>query len=237
MNSAAGQLVFKDLSFPEERTLRSFIGVGNEETLRRLEGCVQKSPEFRLMWLAGASGSGKTHLAEALCRQAGVWPSGYFSKGGWSDSSREPLYAQLPLMVVDRVELLFGEARREQWLAFVIDTRKRTRLPTLLVAQKGPAHCQCALKDLRTRFGLAEVLALESLPDETKLRVMTEFAKMKGFALGEEVLNFLLRRHNRNLGRLIELLREIDRRSLRAKRPVTVPFVREILRQSAGDAG
>lgn len=232
LNAAKGQLAIQDLSFPEERTLASFMRNGNEETLQRLADLVSGTREFRLMWLAGAAGSGKSHLAEALGRAAGVWPQCCFARDDWMDQSREHSYASLRFLVVEDIESLLGDCKSEQWLAFVIDERKRMRLPTLFTAEVSPAHCECALNDLRTRFALAEVLPILALPDEIKLDVMSAFAKMKGFNLDRDVLNYLLRRHNRNLGRLIELIREIDRRSLSAKRPVTVPLVRDLL-QSA----
>lgn len=232
-----GQLALQDLSFPEERTLESFVPLGNEDTLARLSSLVSTSTEARLLWLAGATGNGKSHLAEGLCRASGVWPSGYFTSEDCSDASREADFSLLALLVVDGLQLLLGDAKREQWLVQLIDVRKRTGLPTLLVAEDGPAHCHCALKDVRTRLGMAEVLWLEPLPDEIKLGVMAEFARAKGFDLSEEVLGYVLRRHNRNLGRLIELLRRIDHYSLRAKRPVTVPFVRDLMQGDIFGAG
>lgn len=232
LNSLTGQLAMQDLSFPEERTLASFVRGANEETLDRLAELVCGTPEFRLMWLAGAAGSGKSHLAEALGRAVGVWPWCRFEGDDWMDQSREPSYVSLPLMVVEDIELLLGDVRPEQWLACVVDVRKQARLPTLFTAETSPAHCQCALTDLATRFAFAQVLPIVPLADDAKLEVMSAFAETKGFRLERDVLNYLLRRHNRNLGSLIELVREIDRRSLSAKRRVTVPLVRELLTES-----
>ena len=232
-----GQLTLQELSFPEERTLESFVPLGNEDTVGRLRSLVSGPSEARLVWLAGAEGNGKTHLAEGLCRASSVWPRGYFVFEDWANAAREADFSVLPLLVVDDLQLLLGDAKREQWLVQLLDVRKRTGLPTLLIAEDGPAHCHCALKDVRTRLGMAEILWLEPLPDEVKLGVMVEFARVKGFNLSEEVLGYVLRRYNRNLGRLIELLRQIDQYSLRAKRPVTVPLVRDLMQGDALGAG
>lgn len=231
----SGQLTLHELSFPEERTLSSFVSLGNEDTLRRLVTLVEAPGEARLVWLAGAHGNGKSHLAEGLCRASGVWPTGYFTGEDWADSGREAAFSWLAFVAVDDLQRLLGDAEREQWLVKLIDLRRRSGLPSLLVAEDGPAHTQTFLKDVRTRLATAEVLWLEALPDEIKLGVMAEFARAKGFHLSEDVLGYVLRRHNRNLGRLIDLVKRIDQSSLRAKRPVTVPFVRELMQ--AGELG
>ena len=223
------QLAIEDLGFPEERTLDNLVSEGNEESHARLKALTTAGAEFRLVWLAGASGTGKTHVAEALCRAACVWPQGYFRWQHWREASREADFARLPFLAVDNVERLLGAKDREQWLMHLIDSRRRCRWPTLLTCVNGPAGVQCALRDLRTRLGLAEVLWLEPLADQVKLGVMTKFARARGFRLSEDVLKFVLTRHNRNLGRLIALLRRIDQHALAQKRRVTVPLVREIL--------
>ncbi len=225
-----GQLALHDLSFAEERTLSSFVPLGNEDTIGRLVSLVEAPSEARLVWLAGADGNGKSHLAEGLCRTSGVWPRGYFADEDWTDSAREAEFAGLAFIAVDDLKHLLGDAAREQWLVKLIDVRKRLGLPSLLIAEDGPAHTQTFFKDLRTRLATAEVLWLEPLPDEIKLGVMAEFARAKGFRLNQDVLGYVLKRHNRNLGRLIDLVKRIDQSSLRAKRPVTVPFVRELMR-------
>ncbi len=231
------QLTLQELSFPEERTLESFVSLGNEVTVGRLKSLVSAPNEARLVWLAGAHGNGKTHLAEGLCRTSGVWPRGYFVFEDSSDTSRESDFSLLRFLVVDDVQLLLGDAKREQWLVQLMDVRRRSGLPTLFVAEDGPGLCQCALKDVRTRLSMAEILWLEPLADEIKLGVMVEFARVKGFKLSEDVLGYVLRRHNRNLGRLIELVRQIDQYSLRAKRPVTVPLVRDLFKGGVLGAG
>lgn len=232
-----GQLALQELSIPEDRTLTSFVSLGNEDTFARLNSLVCEPKDFRFVWLAGAGGNGKTHLAEGLCRASGVWPRGYFTSSDSSDAAREADFSVLRLLVVDDIQLLLGNAAREQWLVQLIDVRKRNRLPTLLVGEDGPGRCHCALKDVRTRLRMAEVLWLEPLAEEIKLQVMVEFARVKGFKLSADVLGYVLRRHNRNLGRLIELVRQIDQYSLRAKRPITVPFVRELFEEGLVGAG
>ena len=229
---ALNQLVLEELGFPEERTLENFVGRGNEEALQRLETLVGAAPEFRLVWLAGGSGTGKSHLVEAMCRAMRAWPASAVRWQDWSDAARETEFATMPFLAIDDVHRLFGERRREQWLMHVIDVRRHLKLPTLFTSGDGPIGYRCALRDLRTRLGMAEVVWLDPLSDEVKIEVLAEFARARGFRLSADVLRFILSRHNRNLGRLMALVRSIDRIALAKQRPVTVPLVREILREA-----
>ena len=230
------QLVLDELGFPEERTLENFVAGDNQTSLDRLATVDAGAAEFRLIWLAGARGTGKSHLAEAACRAARAWPQGYFAWHDWSHADRQAHLAGLAFVAIDDIDKLLGDREPEQWLMYLIDVRRRQRLPTLLTSADGPRGVGFALADLRTRIGLAEVLWLEALSDEVKIGVMSEYAAARGFQLSAEVLKFILARHNRNLGRLIALLRRIDRYALAHQRPVTVPLVREVLEQ-ADDGG
>ncbi len=224
----ATQLTLPDVSFPEEHSLASFIEAGNERVLAALRTLASELPEARFVWLAGARGSGKSHLAEGLCRLMDAWPDGYFPADQWCATEREGDFPHLACVVVDDLSQLLGDVTREQWLMHVIDVRKRSRRPTLLLAGNGPSGLSCALRDVRTRLAMAEVWWLEPLTDEMKLQVMLEFARARGLSLGEEVPSYLLRRHNRNPGHLIALLRKLDQYALRDKRRVTIPFVQEL---------
>jgi len=230
------QLVLEEIGFPEVCALENFIAHGNEQALTRLQALVSAAPEFRLVWLAGESGTGKSHLVEAVCRAARAWPTSAVRWQHWSQAARESEFAALPFLAIDEVHHLLGERAREQWLMHLIDARKRLRLPTLLASSDSPAGHGCALRDLRTRLGMAEVVWLEPLSDDVKMDVLSEFARARGFRLSTEVLSFILARHNRNLGRLMALVRSIDRIALARHRPVTVPLVREILLGPSGEA-
>ena len=56
-------------------------------------------------------------------------------------------------------------------------------------------------------------------------------AERRGMRLPEEVISFLLTRMRRDLRSLTAVLDQLDRFSLETKRPVTLPLVREALKQ------
>jgi DnaA-homolog protein len=61
-------------------------------------------------------------------------------------------------------------------------------------------------------------------------------ADRRGILLSDEVMDYLLTRHARNLSHLMDLLDRLDLFSLAFKRAVTVPLLKQMLAAEAGGA-
>src|SRR5919108_695820 len=84
-------------------------------------------------------------------------------------------------------------------------------------------------EDLRTRLAWGLVYQLKPLSDADKARHLHAQAARRGLRLPDEVVGYLLTRLPRDLASLNAVLEALDRYSLSAKRPVTLPLVREAL--------
>jgi len=67
------------------------------------------------------------------------------------------------------------------------------------------------------------------LEDEDKSKAIQAHAQARGLEISDEVCSYLLKRFPRELNKLISLLDDLDKQSLRQQRKVTVPFVKEVL--------
>ena len=63
-----------------------------------------------------------------------------------------------------------------------------------------------------------------------------QHAAGRGLNLGEDLISYLLSRHARDMGSLVALIDALDRYSLQTRRAITLPLVREALRNSTGSA-
>jgi DnaA family protein len=61
---------------------------------------------------------------------------------------------------------------------------------------------------------------------------LAAYARGRGFELSAEVIDYLLRHGRRDMPSLLAALAALDRFSLAAKRPITVPLLREWLQES-----
>ena len=75
----------------------------------------------------------------------------------------------------------------------------------------------------------ALIYQLESLDDTEKQQALIIQAQTRGLDLPEEVANYLLRHHSRDMRVLMALLQNLDKASLVEKRRLTIPFVRQVL--------
>jgi DnaA family protein len=91
-------------------------------------------------------------------------------------------------------------------------------------------HLGIGLADLVSRLSACTQLALKPLGEGARRELLRERALVRGIELDDSVLDWLFARGRRDLVSLFDLLERIDRASLAAKRRVTVPFLRELLR-------
>jgi len=83
--------------------------------------------------------------------------------------------------------------------------------------------------DLRSRLGWGHVFQLH-LPDETARRaVLRQEADARGIFLGDDVMDYMLRRFSRDLGSLMQLLDQLDGFALRTQRAITIPLLKTML--------
>ena len=85
------------------------------------------------------------------------------------------------------------------------------------------------LPDLRSRLAWGLVFQMNELDEENKLMVITQQAQAKGFHLPETVGNYLIKHCARDMTKLSQIIDELDKASLIAKRKLTIPFVKQSL--------
>lgn len=182
------------------------------------------------LYIEGPAGSGKTHLLLAACAETGACGrrAAYLPLAGFAGHLASMLPAQegVDLLCLDGLDAVAGRRDDEEAL-FHMHNRARAAGTTLLyAAAAGPAALPLALPDLRTRLAQCVRLSLSPLDEATRRDVLRDRATRRGLELDDAVLDYLLRRVDRDLGSLTALLDRLDRESLAAQRRITIPFLR-----------
>lgn len=190
------------------------------------------------LYLVGAPGSGKTHLALSACAasQAATRRSAYLPLAAAAGRMREALDAlhDTPFIALDGLDLVAG--RREDEVA-LFDFHNRARdagIAVLYTARAAPGALPLVLPDLRSRLSQCPRIALAPLDDGGRRQVLRLRAKRRGLAIDEAAIDWLLRRVDRDLSSLARLLDRLDRASLAEQRRITVPFLRQVLGSETG---
>ena len=219
------------LRYPPDQRFDSFVAapIGALAQLRALA----ERPGADWLFLAGASKTGKTHLALAVCaaaEQAGR-RAAYLPGTAAAGRVRDALDALdgNDVVALDGLERLVGD-RDDEIALFDFHNRARASgMGVLYAAQSGPDDLALALPDLRSRLQQCARIGLSPLDDDGRRAVLRDRAQRRGLVLEDAVIDWLLTRTDRDLGALVGLLDKLDRASLAAQRRVTVPFLRKVI--------
>ncbi|MCC6915876.1 DnaA regulatory inactivator Hda [Nitrosomonas sp.] len=206
-------------------SLDNFIPEGNEELLYTLRNLVAGSYQDRFYYLWGNTGSGKSHLLQAV---AGAFSEQQCNSRYIGCSWEKPDFSSgADCIVIDDVEQLDDTS---QIRLFNLYNRLRDSGHGIFLAggTKPPAGLDLR-QDLVTRLGWGLVYQVHELTDEKKIEVMQDYAIRCGFELPLEICHYLLKHERRDLSSLIRLIHALDQLSLTRQRPVTLPLLRELL--------
>lgn len=185
-------------------------------------------------WLlvAGAHGTGKTHLLLGACAHAGAHGlrASYVPLAQARGRVDEALQVAegAALVAIDGVECIAG-TRGDEVALFEAHNRLRAAgVGVVYAATQAPDALALVLPDLRSRLGQCARITLAALDDDGRADVLRSRAERRGLVLEPAALDWLLRRVGRDLAGLTALLDRLDHASLAAQRRVTVPFLRQV---------
>lgn len=215
-----------DLASPPAPTLDNFIVGGNAEVVAALRALAQGAGRERFIYLWGGSGSGRTHLLQAVLqalRDAGRTVRSHMAGDAPGDVDGSDVVG------VDDVQSLSAPA---QIKLFNIFNKLNESTGLLLTTGDVPPARLPLRADLLTRLASGLVYEVRVLREEDRLNALLEHAAVRGFGLPRPVADYLLVHAPRDLHTLFALVDGLDRLSLERKRAITLPLARELL-QSA----
>ncbi len=208
-----------------------FPGENREAVLAVAAWADGNGPWSLCLW--GRSGVGKSHLLQAAVRAAGerarramYLPLRDLARHG--AVALEGLEA-VDVLCVDDVDTIVGDLAWEHALFRLHNACAAIPGRLAFASAEPPLALACALPDLKSRLCAALTYRLQELSETAKQQALAAAAARRGLDLPDAVANYLLRRQSRDLSGLLETLETLDRASLSEGRPLTVPFVREVL--------
>jgi DnaA family protein len=215
-----------DIGLARGPTLAGFTPGANEAALAHLRLWVAsptRSPVPTYLW--GEHASGKTHLLRAVTevlREQGA-------RFGWLDAGvAEPpeFDERWAVVLMDEVHLYNTV---QQHAAFNWFINAQTLQRGVLAAGDLPPADLPLREDLRTRLGWGHVFQLQALTEPERRAVLRQAADARGVFLGDDVMDYMLKRFSRDLGSLMQLLEHLDAYALQTQRAITIPLIRSML--------
>jgi DnaA-homolog protein len=227
-----------NLRLKDSASFANFYPARNAEAVdclrRALESLQHGKSSERVIYAWGPSGSGRTHLLQAVSHQAQslALPFSYvplFEVRRLSPSVLDGLEA-VQLVCLDDLHAIAGVRAWEE-AVFTLIERLTTHGGLFVASADAPvAQLSLTLPDLVTRLAWGPVYPLQPLSDEEKLAALQLRASRLGLELPPEVARYVLARYPRDMVSLFSWLDRMDRHSLVAKRRITIPFLRELER-------
>jgi len=225
------QLVF-DLAASDPPSFANFVPGRNREALATLialaAGTVAESGI--LIW--GAPGGGKTHLLRAtvFAAQARGASATYVADPGALLAQDALQLGAQAIVAVDRIDLATPDA---QALVFRLFNALKERNGHFVGASRVSPAALPLREDLRTRLGWGLAFEVTSLADAEKAAALATYAAQRGLPIGDDVIGYLLAHGRRDMPALLAALSALDRHSLAARRPITVPLLRDWLQRQS----
>ena len=198
-----------DIAAPRSPSLDNFVVGRNAEALHSLQQAVNAPEANRFIYLWGESGSGKSHLLNALSQTN-------FSCVCVDDVQHLDNAAQIALFNT------YNQMREHNSL----NASQQTAL--IVAGNAAPTRMQLR-DDLATRLAWGLTYQLQPLSDEEKALALMNHAHACGMRLPTDVIEYCLRYLRRDLPTLIATINALDEWSLTTKKPMTVPMLRQLL--------
>jgi DnaA family protein len=217
------------LQLADHAVFESYLESGNEALVATLAH-IASDDEGHGCWLWGASATGKTHLLQAVCDAAGD-RSVYIplsSVAGFGSGILDGLSSR-ELICIDDIDRVAGLPEWEVALFDLCNQLIDAGSQLLVSAMSAPRECPIELADLRSRLARLPVFQLHALGEDERVSALQLRSRHRGLELPDETARYLLKRSRRDMASLYELLDTLDKEALRAKRRLTIPFVREVL--------
>ena len=218
--------------FRANQTFADFFAGSNQEIVSHLQNSVAGNGELQV-FLWGKTGLGKTHLLQACCHKAHCLHRSSFyldlASSYLPDAAILSGLDSLDLVCFDNVEAIAGNSDWETAFFHFFNQHRDSEHTLIISAACLPNEIGIQLPDLKTRLNWGLTLKLQPLINNDRITALIFKANQMGFEISPQVGLFLLTHYDCDLSDLWQLLKQLDKASLAAKRKLTIPFLKQIL--------
>ena len=217
------------LRLADHAVFESFLSDGNQALVATLIALADGEAESGC-WLWGGPATGKTHLLQATCDRAGD-RSVYIPLATFHEADPGLLEGleSRELVCIDDLDVIAGHDGWEHALFVLCNQLLDVGGRLVVAAQTAPRSSSFRLPDLVSRLSRLPVFQVQSLGEAERGAALQLRARHRGLELPDETARYLLSRSRRDMSSLYNLLDKLDAEALRAKRRLTIPFVKAVI--------
>lgn len=218
------------LALHNSTQLDDYVAGDNQDVLLLLQQ-QREQHSHPLLYLTGAPGAGRTHLLLGQCHAAQAQGLHVAYLPGEQIAGLSPALLHnlqhLDIVAIDDIQRLIGNLAWETAL-FALFNQAREHACQLVCSATEAAHAlSFTLPDLRSRLSWGITYRLKPLSDVQTEYLLCQLAARVGLILPTKVCRYLIQHQPRDPHTLVSVIEQLNQASLIAKRPLTLPFVRE----------
>ena len=179
--------------------------------------------------ITGPTGSGKSHLLNALLKQY----DGDSVLLDLKDTRWKPEHINqlnhFTLIAIDNLHHIFGSLEWEEAIFHLYNQLRQCHHTLAITLEKPSQHYQLALPDLASRLTWGIQLELKPINKEDLSEYLKFLAQKNYIELSEKTRAYILTHSSRNAGDLATLMNHIASKSLSLKKKPSIPMIRSII--------
>lgn len=217
------------LSINQEQRLDNFVF---SEENSSLKFCLAQFDSYSdiSLFLYGSSGTGKTHLLNAICSsllEVGKTAMYLPLSDELSFSAFNNLY-HVDCVCIDDLEYISGD-RNKQVKLFNLYNEIREHNKIIVIASAKSLDSLDLLPDLKTRIFWGQSYAIYQVNDLDKIQLLQNITSDLGINLTVNCINYLLNHYSRDVKKLISLIKELDIIAVSKKKKISIPIIKSVI--------
>jgi chromosomal replication initiation ATPase DnaA len=175
-------------------------------------------PYPSILLLTGPEGSGKTHMSNLWKHKA--------KAVDLNVDNFNSIHTDHNAFIIDDIDLL-GEYSKELFHIFNIANENNKYL--LLTSSKNQAALEFDLQDLSSRIKSIRQISIQEADDQMIQIILFKHFSKRSLRIDMKIINYLSKILPRNFKEIEDQMSILDKESLRQKRSITIPFIKNII--------
>lgn len=202
------------------------VTASNQDAVALIDAWPASWGGFFALTIYGAAGSGKSHIAAVWAQKA---HARVLSPEIFGATPTEDLLENPQNLVIERLDLLTGDLKREQKLFHVYNALGAAGKTILLTSHIAPAKLEFVLQDLQSRLRASTAVQIHQPDDDLLCYVLAKQLHDRGFATTDKVVRYAVERMERSWAAMDRLVADLSARATSEKKGITLPLVRDAL--------
>lgn len=201
-----------------------FVSEANKEAVEYISSCPWAHGPVCVLY--GPEGSGKTHLASIFAQQLGAC---HITIDDLAED-RNNIRSKNNYFVLEDVDLTLSVGTEETLFHFYNELKLQIEEAGLLLTASAPVdQWGIQLKDLHSRLRSSYAVPIHAPDQDLLMAVLMKDLSDQQLHITPQVANYIATHAERSFAYIHKVVRAIDQESLRRRRKITVPLIKEII--------